>query len=72
MPLQNQASTTSPAIAAYWGGRRLRVNAVTFAGVFNNQIQSSWPRQRHGAPWAHGHANEYNGAIVYLRATVIT
>lgn len=54
-------------LAAYWGDRAVRVNAVTFAGVFNDQDPEFLARYNAKVPLGRmADASEYNGAIVYL------
>jgi NAD(P)-dependent dehydrogenase (short-subunit alcohol dehydrogenase family) len=54
-------------LATYWGERGVRVNVVTFGGVFNNQDQAFLDGYRAKVPlrrmaWQH----EYDGTIIYL------
>lgn len=56
-------------LAVYWGARGVRVNTLTFAGVFNNQDPEFL--KRYNAKVALGRmadAAEYNGAVIYLMA----
>ncbi|MCR6629407.1 MAG: SDR family oxidoreductase [Magnetospirillum sp.] len=56
-------------LAAYWGGKGVRVNTVTFAGVFNNQDPEFLARYHAKVPLGRmADASEYNGAIIYLMA----
>ncbi|GAB4428652.1 MAG: SDR family oxidoreductase [Chloroflexi bacterium OHK40] len=54
-------------LATYWAPRGVRVNTVTFAGVFNNQdpqfLQGYLPKVPLGRM---AREDEYNGAIVFL------
>lgn len=56
-------------LAGYWGHRQVRVNSVTFSGVFNNQdeafLQGYLPKVPLGRMAGE---DEYNGTIVYLMA----
>jgi NAD(P)-dependent dehydrogenase (short-subunit alcohol dehydrogenase family) len=54
-------------LAGYWGARQVRVNTVTFSGVFNNQDKAFLDRYLPKIPLGRM-ANEvdYNGTIVYL------
>jgi NAD(P)-dependent dehydrogenase (short-subunit alcohol dehydrogenase family) len=63
-------------LAVYWGPQNVRVNTVTFAGVFNNQdaeFLSAYAKKiplRRGAEKVHLHnmaePNDYLGPIVFL------
>lgn len=54
-------------LAAYWGERSVRVNIVTFAGVFNNQDRAFLERYLSKVPLGRmAQETDYNGAIVYL------
>lgn len=56
-------------LAAYWGERKIRVNAVTFAGVFNNQDKAFLDRYVPKVPLGRmASETDYNGTIVYLMA----
>jgi NAD(P)-dependent dehydrogenase (short-subunit alcohol dehydrogenase family) len=54
-------------LAGYWGSSQVRVNIVTFAGVFNNQdaafLEAYLPKVPLGRMASE---SEYNGAIVFL------
>ena len=54
-------------LATYWGSKNVRVNTVTFAGVFNNQdaqfLDGYLPKVPLGRM---AKEDEYNGAIVFL------
>jgi NAD(P)-dependent dehydrogenase (short-subunit alcohol dehydrogenase family) len=54
-------------LAGYWGDRQVRVNSVTFAGVFNNQdpkfLEHYLPKVPLGRMASEA---DYNGTIVYL------
>lgn len=54
-------------LATYWGSQNIRVNTVTFAGVFNNQdkdfLTSYLPRVPMGRM---ANQDDFNGTIVYL------
>ncbi len=54
-------------LAAYWGDRQIRVNVVTFAGVFNDQDPQFLERYLPKVPLGRmARESEYNGTIVYL------
>jgi NAD(P)-dependent dehydrogenase (short-subunit alcohol dehydrogenase family) len=54
-------------LAAYWGPRNLRVNTVSFAGVFNGQDQEFLHRYTAKVPLGRmADETDYNGAIVFL------
>lgn len=54
-------------LAVYWGGSGVRVNIVTFAGVFANQDPRFLERYIPKIPLGRmAKDNEYNGTIVYL------
>lgn len=54
-------------LATYWGGRRVRVNTVTFGGVFNGQDPSFLAGYTSRVPLGRmADDDEYNGAIVFL------
>lgn len=60
-------------LAVYWGGRGVRVNTVTFAGVFNNQEQAFLDRYNAKVPLGRmADETEYNGAVVYLMSDAST
>lgn len=54
-------------LSTYWGGRGVRVNTLTFAGVFNNQaaefLDSYCPKVPLGRM---AREDEYNGAVIFL------
>jgi NAD(P)-dependent dehydrogenase (short-subunit alcohol dehydrogenase family) len=54
-------------LATYWAPRNVRVNTVTFAGVFNNQDARSLEAYTARVPLGRmAREDEYNGAIVFL------
>lgn len=54
-------------LAGYWGPRQVRVNSVTFAGVFNNQDEAFLARYLPKVPLGRmADEADYNGTIVYL------
>ncbi|HXG70633.1 MAG TPA: SDR family oxidoreductase [Gemmatimonadaceae bacterium] len=54
-------------LATYWASRGVRVNTVTFAGVFNNQDERFLAEYSRRVPLARmARPDEYNGAIVFL------
>lgn len=54
-------------LATYWGPRNVRVNAVTFAGVFGNQPQDFLAAYEAKVPLGRmAQPDEYNGTILYL------
>lgn len=62
-------------IAGYWGPKGIRVNTVTFAGVYNNQdpqflanYERKIPLRRAGREHLHGmaEASDYSGPMVFL------
>jgi NAD(P)-dependent dehydrogenase (short-subunit alcohol dehydrogenase family) len=56
-------------LAVYWGARGVRVNTVSFAGVFNDQDSEFLSRYTSKVPLGRmAKASEYNGTIVYLMA----
>lgn len=60
-------------LAAYWGSRQVRVNAVTFAGVFNNQEAAFLERYLPKVPLGRmAGEQEYSGTIVYLMSPAST
>ncbi len=54
-------------LATYWAGRGVRVNSLTFAGVFNHQdpefLRGYCPKVPLGRM---ARADEYNGAVIFL------
>lgn len=56
-------------LAGYWGSQGVRVNTVTFAGVFNNQDPEFLARYKAKVPLGRmAEPEDYNGTIVYLMA----
>ncbi len=56
-------------LATYWGPKGVRVNTVTFAGVFNNQDTAFLDRYCAKVPLGRmAQETEYNGAMVFLMA----
>jgi NAD(P)-dependent dehydrogenase (short-subunit alcohol dehydrogenase family) len=54
-------------LATYWAGRNVRVNTVTFAGVFNNQDEEFLEKYCARIPIGRmANEDEYNGAIIFL------
>jgi NAD(P)-dependent dehydrogenase (short-subunit alcohol dehydrogenase family) len=54
-------------LATYWAPRNVRVNAVSFAGVFNNQDPEFLDAYTARVPLGRmAREDEYNGAIVFL------
>jgi NAD(P)-dependent dehydrogenase (short-subunit alcohol dehydrogenase family) len=54
-------------LAGYWGEKNVRVNIVTFAGVFNNQDKRFLDAYLPKVPLGRmANASDYNGTIVYL------
>jgi NAD(P)-dependent dehydrogenase (short-subunit alcohol dehydrogenase family) len=54
-------------LATYWAPRGVRVNTVTFAGVFNNQDPEFLAEYTRRVPLGRmARADEYNGAILFL------
>ncbi len=54
-------------LATYWAGRNVRVNTVTFAGVFNQQDEEFLKGYLPHVPLGRmARDNEYNGTIIYL------
>ena len=54
-------------LATYWADRNVRVNVVTFAGVFNNQAPQFLEKYCEKVPLGRmARADEYNGAIIFL------
>jgi len=54
-------------LATYWADRNVRVNTLTFAGVFNNQDQEFLNGYCLKVPLGRmAHKNEYNGAVIFL------
>lgn len=60
-------------LAGYWGACGVRVNTVTFAGVFNHQDEQFLARYTPKVPLGRmANPDEYNGTIVYLMADAST
>jgi NAD(P)-dependent dehydrogenase (short-subunit alcohol dehydrogenase family) len=54
-------------LAAYWAEKKVRVNTLTLAGVFNDQDQEFLKRYTAKVPLGRmARADEYNGAVVFL------
>jgi len=54
-------------LATYWAGSNVRVNTLTFGGVFNNQSEELVKAYCARVPLGRmAHEDEYNGAIVFL------
>lgn len=54
-------------LATYWAGRNVRVNTVTFAGVYNRQDQEFLQAYLPHVPLGRmAREDEYNGTIIYL------
>jgi len=54
-------------LATYWAGRNVRVNTVTFGGVFNRQPEKFLSAYASRVPIGRmARDDEYNGAIVFL------
>ncbi len=54
-------------LASYWGRKNVRVNTVTFAGVYNNQDEDFLKTYCQRIPMGRmAKEDEYNGSIVYL------
>ena len=54
-------------LASYWGSRRVRVNIVSFGGIFNNQDPEFLKRYNDKVPLARmADADEYNGVLHFL------
>lgn len=54
-------------LATYWAHRNVRVNTVTFGGVFNHQDEEFLKGYCSRVPLARmAHEDEYNGAIIFL------
>lgn len=56
-------------LATYWGPKGVRVNSVTFAGVFNNQDPEFLHEYRRKVPLGRmANEDDYNGAVIFLMA----
>jgi len=54
-------------LATYWSSRNVRVNTLTFAGVFNNQDERFLEGYCAKVPLGRmAHEDEYNGAVIFL------
>jgi NAD(P)-dependent dehydrogenase (short-subunit alcohol dehydrogenase family) len=54
-------------LATYWAERQVRVNTLTFAGVFNNQDEEFLRRYNARVPLGRmAREDEYNGAVTFL------
>jgi NAD(P)-dependent dehydrogenase (short-subunit alcohol dehydrogenase family) len=54
-------------LAAYWGKQQVRVNTVTFSGVFNNQDERFLEKYLPKVPLGRmADPNDYSGTIVFL------
>jgi NAD(P)-dependent dehydrogenase (short-subunit alcohol dehydrogenase family) len=54
-------------MATYWAAKGVRVNTVTFAGVFNDQDKAFLEKYCAKVPLGRmANASEYNGAIIFL------
>jgi len=54
-------------LATYWAGKNVRVNTLTFGGVFNNQDENFLEGYCSRVPFGRmAREDEYNGAIIFL------
>ena len=54
-------------LAAYWGGKGVRVNTLTLGGVYNNQDPKFLERYNPKVPLGRmADVNEYNGVVQFL------
>jgi NAD(P)-dependent dehydrogenase (short-subunit alcohol dehydrogenase family) len=54
-------------LSTYWGTKNVRVNTLTFGGVFNNQDEQFLKAYCPKVPLGRmAHEDEYNGAVIFL------